>query len=659
MDTIKTLFPYSDHDLIDHETSFADFLNLVEKYKIDPDSEIEIVGIKVCDPLEFLAKILAVLLSRKKVLLLPKNLFAFDLNQLNETIEFTFFDKIKAKNHANEFLSPESEIIFLSSGSTSTPVGYGHRLSSFQAHINLFKNFFDPKADELYGMNLPLNHVGGLMLLWRACSFRGRISTDIENTPLDYLSLVPAQVEKMLSDENHLIQLKKLKALFIGGGVFSETLKEELSKHQIVFFETYGMTETLSFIALNQQILDGVVLETLEDQTIVVNSPTLFYQQYKNKKNEVRNSHYITSDLGEIQNGKIKFLGRKDKIFKTGGEKVSKSEVEALLFKHTKLSSFIVSSVKDPKWEDMIVALCEADVNTEEIREKLKKVAPPQKIPRFFLKKNPKLLNGMKITQKDIYKHYLFSLFDHHFIDRHQKETIVVLHGFMENYEDWLFLEKDFLNFNFLFINLPGHGKTQLSHFYHLADLENKLFDFLSFFPEELIMLGYSMGGRVASLLTRLPHLKSLIILSGGLGLQDELEKEQRLKTDHELFLRYPNPVDFFQFWYAQKIFGDFQTHAKYQQMIQAKLTLDLKQIDQSLNLLSPGVFPLNNEIETKLLAFNGKKYYLYGARDEKYAALKDQYRKLHFEVGEIPNAYHNFHKTNPEDLINNLKRFL
>lgn len=659
MDTIKSLFPYNDYDLIDHETSFADFLNLVEEFKIDPDSPIEIVGIKASSPLDFMAKILAVLLSGKKALLLPKNLYAFDLNQLNDTFEFTFFEKIKTKKHENRFLSPDSEIIFLSSGSTSTPVGYGHRLSSFKAHIQLFKNFFDPKDDEVYGMNLPLNHVGGLMLLWRAMCFKGKISTNIDNDQIDYLSLVPAQVEKMLHNQDRFLQLKKLKALFIGGGVFTENLKAELLKHQIAFFETYGMTETLSFVALNQKILDGINLYTLEDQTIIIDSPTLFYQQYKNRKSELRTSHYTTSDLGAITNQMLSFLGRKDKIFKTGGEKVSKSEVEALLFKHTKLSSFIVGSVKDPKWEDMLLALCEEEVDSEDMREKLKKVAPPHKIPKFFLTKNPKLLNGIKITQKDIYKHFLFYIFDHQFIDREKKETIVVFHGFMENYRDHYFLAEHLIDYNFLFINLPGHGKTKLSPFYSLPDLENKLFDFLSFFPEELIILGYSQGGRVAGLLTKLPHLKTLILLSSGIGLLSNLEKEQRLKSDHELFARFNNPNDFFQFWYAQKLFGNYQAHDQYQYFIQSKLSLNLAEIDQSLNLLSPGVFPLYQEMSQKLLDFTGNKYYLYGELDEKYSLLKKDYQLLNFNTIEMKNCYHNFHKTHPEDLIKALQRFL
>jgi O-succinylbenzoic acid--CoA ligase len=659
MDSIRTLFPYNDTDLIDQEMTYAEFLNLVEKFKIDPASSIEVVGIKACSPLEFLAKILAVLLSGKKALLLPKNLYAFELNQLKDTIDFTFIEKIKAFPHANQLLFSEAEIIFLSSGSTSTPVGYGHRLMSFHAHINLFQQFFNPQANELYAMNLPLNHVGGLMLLWRALSFKGRITSEIDHLPIDYLSLVPVQVEKMLQDIKGLEQLQKVKALFVGGGIINPNLRLELEKNQIAYYETYGMTETLSFVALNQKILTGISVKTLEDQSIVIDSPTLFFHSYKNKKMEMRNQQYITGDLGEVIDNELKFIGRKDKVFKSGGEKVSKSEVEDLLFKHTKLSSFIVGSVKDLKWEEMILALIENDVDNEELREKLKKVAPSHKIPRFFLKKNPKLLNGIKITQKDIYKHYLYSIFDHQFIDRQKNETIVVFHGFMETYDDFKFLENHFQNYNFLFINLPGHGKTKLSKFYSLADLEAKLNDFLLFFSGELILFGYSMGGRVASLMTKLPHLKALILISSGIGLNSDAEKLKRLNADHELFSRFQSQADFFKYWYAQKIFGSYQKTPVYLENINNKLSIDLKTIDQSLNLLSPGVFPLRESNTHSLNNFLGKKFYIYGELDEKYAALKNDYQKLQFELVEVKNAYHNLHKTHESELIDCLQRFL
>lgn len=658
MDSITSLFPYQLYDQIDHKYTFAQFLNLIEKFKIDPSSNISIVGIKSGEPLEFLAKILAVLLSGKKALLLPKNLYAFEQHQINETLEFTFYEKLKAFPHDNQIIPKDAEIIFLSSGSTSTPVGYGHRMDSFKAHFALFKQFFNPKGPELYAMNLPLNHVGGMMLLWRAICSGGKISNEISNQ-VDYLSLVPAQVEKMLQDQNNVELLKNLKALFIGGGIFSDKLKDDLNKLQIKYFETYGMTETLSFIALNQKLLDGISVNILDDQTIVIDSPTLFYCSYKNRKIEIRSGIYQTSDLGSINNGYINFLGRKDKIYKSGGEKVSKNEVEALLFKHTKLSSFIVGSVKDAKWEDMVVALCEDDVDTDLMREKLKKVAPPHLIPRFFLKKNPLLLNSIKITQKDIYKHYLFQIFDHRLINRNAEKTLVVLHGFMEDYNDFQFIEDHFIEYNILLINLPGHGNTKLNHFYSLQDLTEKLSDFLLFIPNDLYLIGYSMGGRVASLLTQLPHLKGLILISSGLGLKNEEEKYNRLKNDHELFKRFDNNHDFFHNWYGQNLFGNYQKLPSYHSALNKKMELNLEIINQSLDILSPGVFPLEQEILDQLSKFQELKVYIYGRLDLKYSNLSNDYKKIGFKTLIIEDAFHNLHKTHESDLLQNLKCIL
>ncbi|MBW7675762.1 alpha/beta fold hydrolase [Chryseobacterium chendengshani] len=116
------------------------------------------------------------------------------------------------------------------------------------------------------------------------------------------------------------------------------------------------------------------------------------------------------------------------------------------------------------------------------------------------------------------------------------KETLVLLHGFMENVNIWndmeVHLSKDF---TLLKIDLPGHGKSDVLADVHtmelMAEEVKKVVDHEEL--DKIHLLGHSMGGYAAlAFAEKFPEsLKSLTLFFSTYFADDEEKKEQRIKS--------------------------------------------------------------------------------------------------------------------------------
>lgn len=116
------------------------------------------------------------------------------------------------------------------------------------------------------------------------------------------------------------------------------------------------------------------------------------------------------------------------------------------------------------------------------------------------------------------------------------KETLVLLHGFMENSSIWSDMEPYLSeNFSLLKIDLPGHGKSDILAEMHtmelMADEVKKVLDAQKL--EKVHLLGHSMGGYTSlAFAEKYPEtLKSLTLFFSTYFADDEEKKEQRIKS--------------------------------------------------------------------------------------------------------------------------------
>ncbi|WP_066629237.1 AMP-binding protein [Labilibacter marinus] len=257
-----------------------------------------------------------------------------------------------------EWVSSDEYIIAHTSGSTGQPkkvkLEKKHMIASAKKTIDYFA--LTPEKTAL--LCLSANYIAGKMMLVRA--FVGGFNlwvVEPSGTPLkgiseslDFLAMVPLQVFNSLADFS--VQIKNV---IIGGGAVSNELKGELLRLPTMFYETYGMTETVSHVAIKKisahsttfKAMPNVKFDTDERGCLKIMAPDISEQTI------------VTNDIVRLTNDQeFQFLGRYDNIINTGGVKVIPEEVEAKLAPQI-MVPFLVSAVPDNRLGEKLVLVIE------------------------------------------------------------------------------------------------------------------------------------------------------------------------------------------------------------------------------------------------------------------------------------------------------------
>ena len=242
------------------------------------------------------------------------------------------------------------------SGSTGAPKQMEHSRSAMTASAERTCDFFDLKKGDMALLALPATHIGGKMMIVRSI-MRGMILICIEpkSNPLvslhfdksiDFAALTPMQMSMIMDDVNSNTKLSQIKKIILGGGEVPYPLRMRLQDIQTSVYETYGMTETVSHIALKKingddrseyfHILDGVTIAKDERGCLIIDAPHLSADRL------------ATNDIVNIISDKeFQWLGRYDNVINTGGIKVSAEEIERKLQPYVDLKFFIAGIADD------------------------------------------------------------------------------------------------------------------------------------------------------------------------------------------------------------------------------------------------------------------------------------------------------------------------
>ena len=183
---------------------------------------------------------------------------------------------------------------------------------------------------------------------------------------ITFAAMVPMQVYNTLQVPEERERLSRIRHLIIGGGAIDAALEQELQSlpGDIAIWSTYGMTETLSHIALRRingdeasewyQPFDSVRISQTEEGCLVIDAP------------QVCAETLVTNDIVEIEPyiynkvEKLRFRikGRKDNVICSGGIKIQIEEVETLLKPHLE-KPFMLAKKKDGKFGEIAVLLSE------------------------------------------------------------------------------------------------------------------------------------------------------------------------------------------------------------------------------------------------------------------------------------------------------------
>jgi len=249
------------------------------------------------------------------------------------------------------------------------------------------------------------------------------------------------------------------------------------------------------------------------------------------------------------------------------------------------------------------------------------------------------------------------------------KKSILFLHGFTGSAKDWNDVaQKINKRFNKLALDIVGHGKSSspssVNH-YTLESLVNQIEHVLNKLQlKEIILCGYSMGGRVAlNFSIEKPELvKGLLLESASAGFKNEKEKNARKESDDELaaFIEQNSLEDFAARWLDQELFGtlrrfsiDKQKRLKDERTKNSKIGLA-----NSLRGSGTGVMPY---LGSELSKLKIPVLLITGGLDEKFTrinqSLKKMIRSSKHKI--ISTAGHNTHLEEPKKFIEAVNGYL
>jgi O-succinylbenzoic acid--CoA ligase len=250
------------------------------------------------------------------------------------------------------------------SGSTGKPKVITFTKEQFIVSARKTIGFFDLNKETKSLLCLSPDTIGGKMMMVRALV--GNYPLVLTNPSLDpfedvheqidFVALVPAQLGHVLKNSRSLNKLKKVKHILIGGSDIHEELIELLRLHEITAYQSYGMTETISHVALRQigqqsnyRALPGIRFSS-ENKCLTIHYP------------EIQLDAIQTTDQVELLNEfTFEWKGRADFVINSGGKKIHPEELEKRLSSYIS-GRFILSSIPHPIWGEALVLLSELPI---------------------------------------------------------------------------------------------------------------------------------------------------------------------------------------------------------------------------------------------------------------------------------------------------------
>ena len=191
-----------------------------------------------------------------------------------------------------------------------------------------------------------------------------------------YTSLVPTQLRRALDDAQLRGALARLDAVLIGGAAAEAQLLEQAKAAGIKVVTTYGMSETCGGCVYDGQPLPGVSMEVEQATGAIWLSGPMLATGYLGDEELTRRCFvsrpqaqvdagageparrwFITSDRGQIVDGRLQVLGRLDDVIISGGIKVEPGPIEALLALNPLVSECAVVGLPDLQWGQVVTAV--------------------------------------------------------------------------------------------------------------------------------------------------------------------------------------------------------------------------------------------------------------------------------------------------------------
>ena len=356
----------------------------------------------------------------------------FHKNFTLNTNSFTNIDELLA--YANN-LSEETQLFLEDWFSASTTISVLTSGSTGKPKLILLKkefvinsalatgSFFNLKENTTALLCLPMAYIAGKMMLIRALTLGWNLdiiksdSFPLKNCNKTYhfCAMVPLQLENSIS-KIHLIN-----TLIVGGGVVTEQLKDKLQTVTTAIFATYGMTETITHVAVKKLNNFAELQGSIAKQNFYTTLPNVTI--YKDIRNclvidapKISEEIIFTNDVVNlISDTHFGWLGRFDNVINSGGIKLHPEKIEEKLSKIIS-NRFFVAGIIDEKLGEKLILIIELEnlkslnfktllVENLKNLETLSKFEKPKAIYFLdaFVETDSKKIQRIKTLQKIIY----------------------------------------------------------------------------------------------------------------------------------------------------------------------------------------------------------------------------------------------------------------
>ncbi len=230
----------------------------------------------------------------------------------------------------------EQAFVLHTSGSTGVPKPISLLRAQMQASAQLTQQALELKSDYKALVCLNVAYIAGIMMLVRGMEIGMEMyvvapsSSPLDAIPeeisLDFGAFVPLQLQTMLA-ANQKKRLNTFQTIIVGGAAVSPSLLGEIDELEVPVYSTYGMTETVSHIALKRlngtsasgfyELLEGIDIDLDARGCLKICG-------------SVTNHEWIqTNDVVNLKTSRVfEMIGRADNIINSGGLKIQLEKVE-------------------------------------------------------------------------------------------------------------------------------------------------------------------------------------------------------------------------------------------------------------------------------------------------------------------------------------------
>ena len=298
-----------------------------------------------------------------------------------------------------EWNNSADTVLVHTSGSTGAPKTLLVEKRRMLASARMTCDFLNLQTGQTALLCMSLEYIGAKMMVVRAIERNLRL-IEVEPTghplanvsaDIDFAAMVPLQVYNSLQVPDERQKLMNIKHLIIGGGAIDKKMQEELRSFPNAVWSTYGMTETLSHIALRRisgpeatdwyTPLAGVKIGLTKNNCLTINAPHL------------TPNTLITNDIAELNStGGFSILGRADNVINSGGVKIQIEEVERRL-NDLGIDNVAVSSCTDEKFGEAVVLLNASAVSNSTLNQAI------SQLPKYWQPKHIIKVNAIPLTE--------------------------------------------------------------------------------------------------------------------------------------------------------------------------------------------------------------------------------------------------------------------